>query len=506
MRFVSEQNRKWWTLGAVAFGLFMVMLDNTIVTVALPTIRRDLGIGVSELEWIVTAYTLTFAAFILIGGKLADLLGRRLMFNVGLAIFTISSLACGLAGSIDLLLGARAVQGVGAAIMIPSTLSIVTATFPPRQRGTAIGVWAGTAGMALAIGPLLGGILTQQLSWHWIFFVNVPVGVLAIVVSRVVIPESRDTSHEQGLDLPGLLSSGASLFALTYALIEGDNKGWTSPLIIGLFALSGVLMLAFVLLELYQRLPMLELSLFRIGNFVGSVLVALLVSLAMFGVFFFMSLYIQNIIGYSPTRAGASFLPMTVLVILVAPFAGRFSDRIGSRWLMAAGMTLVAISLYLFSRVGLHTTFPELLPAMIIGGIGMPMAMSPTTAAAMATVPVDKAGVGSGVLNSFRQVGGSLGIALLGAIMASRSSSFASSAEAAYRAKVHKAAALGIHLPAPTAQQKQLVAHEAFVRGLHSALLVSAMIALGAAVVGATLVRKRHHEHAEEPKLASELA
>jgi len=397
MRFVNELNRKWWTLGAVAFGLFMIMLDNTIVTVALPTIRRDLKIGITELEWIVTAYTLTFAAFILIGGKLADLLGRRLMFNVGLAVFTISSFACGSAGSIHMLIGARAVQGVGAAIMIPSTLSIVTAVFPPRQRGTAIGVWAGTAGMALAIGPLLGGVLTQQLSWHWIFFVNVPVGVLAIVVSRIVIPESRDTSLEQSLDLPGLLSSGLSLFALTYALIEGNDKGWNSPLIVGLFVFAAVAMLAFVALEAHSRLavssvvvaglgffaliwafieanststfelhsgktllfsfklgwnspfviglfafavtallavtayelfrlehvrkligssegaapprreriPMLELSLFKIGNFVGSSVVALLVSLAMFGVFFFMSLYIQNIIGYSPTRAGA---------------------------------------------------------------------------------------------------------------------------------------------------------------------------------------------------------
>jgi len=502
MRFVTESNRKWWTLGAVAFGLFMIMLDNTIVTVALPTIRRDLNIGISELEWIVTAYTLTFAAFILTGGKLADLLGRRLMFNVGLAVFTISSFVCGSAGSIHVLLGARAVQGVGAAIMIPSTLSIVTATFPPRQRGTAIGIWAGTAGMALAIGPLLGGVLTQHLGWHWIFYVNVPVGILALVVSRIVIPESRDTSHEQGLDLPGLLSSGLSLFALTYALIEGNSKGWSSPLIVSLFVGAALLMFAFVLLEMHQRLPMLELSLFRIGNFVGSVVVALLVSLAMFGVFFFMSLYIQNIIGYSPTRAGASFLPMTVLVILVAPFAGRFSDRIGSRWLMGAGMALVAISLYLFSRVGLHTTYLELLPAMIIGGVGMPLAMSPTTAAAMATVPVDKAGVGAGVLNSFRQVGGSLGIALLGAIMASKSSSFAASAEAAYRAKVQKAAALGIHLPAPSAQQKEAVTHAAFVHGLHSALLVSAAIALGAVFVGVTLVRKRHHEHAEEPSAA----
>ncbi|MGD0273383.1 MAG: MFS transporter [Gaiellaceae bacterium] len=501
---MSGSNRKWWTLGAVAFGLFMIMLDNTIVTVALPTIKRDLGLGISELEWIVTAYTLTFAAFILIGGKLADLLGRRLMFNVGLGIFTISSLVCGFAGNASLLIGARAVQGVGAAIMVPSTLSIVTAAFPPRQRGTAIGVWAGTAGMALAIGPLLGGILTQQLSWHWIFFVNIPVGALAMVVSRIVILESRDTSREQSLDLLGLVTSGASLFALTYALIEGNGKGWSSPLIIGLFVLAGVLLLVFLLLELHQRLPMLELSLFKIGNFVGSILVALLVSLAIFGVFFFMSLYVQNILGYSPTRAGASFLPMTILIILVAPFAGRYSDRIGSRWLMAFGMALVGISLYLFSRVGLHTTYPELLPAMSIGGIGMPMAMSPTTAAAMATVPVDKAGVGAAVLNSFRQVGGALGIALLGAVMASKSSSVANAARTSYKATVRKAAAQGIHLPRPTAEQKLAITHKAFVEGLHSALHVSAAIAFGAVLVAAVLVRKRHHEHAEDPQPAAE--
>jgi EmrB/QacA subfamily drug resistance transporter len=496
MRFVYELNRKWWTLGAVGFGLFMIMLDNTIVTVALPTIKRSFGIGVSELEWIVTAYTLTFATFILIGGKLADLLGRRLLLNVGLGIFTLSSLVCGLAGNVGLLIGARTVQGVGAAIMVPSTLSIVTAAFPPRQRGTAIGIWAGTAGMAIAIGPLLGGILTQQLSWHWIFYVNIPVGVLAIIASRIVIAESRDTSHEQSLDPAGLITSGASLFALTYALIEGNGRGWSSPLIIALFVLAGVLMLAFVVLELHQRLPMLELSLFRIGNFVGSTLVALLVSFSMYGVFFFMSLYVQNILGYSPIRTGVSFLPMTMLIILVAPAAGRLSDRIGSRWIMATGMTVLAVSLYLFSRVGMNTTYPSLLPAIIIGGLGIPMAMSPTTAAAMATVPVDKAGVGSAVLNSFRQVGGSMGIALLGAVMLSKSTSFGNAL---------KAQAQAAHLH-PTAQQTLFYTHEAFVHGLHSALLVSAGISIAAALVGAVLVRKKHHEHAERSEPAVEEA
>jgi len=227
-RLFTEENRKWWTLGAVAFGLFMIMLDNTIVNVALPTIARDLQIGISELEWVVNGYALTFAVIMLTGGKLADMLGRRRIFIAGLAIFTLSSLACGLASGPEMLIGARIAQGVGAAFMNPATLSIITATFPPRQRGMAIGIWAGTAGMALAIGPLLGGVITQKIDWSWIFFVNVPVGILAIVVARLAIRESRDTSAEQRLDLPGLLASGIGLFALTYGLIEANTYGWTS--------------------------------------------------------------------------------------------------------------------------------------------------------------------------------------------------------------------------------------------------------------------------------------
>jgi EmrB/QacA subfamily drug resistance transporter len=223
LHWISEDARKWWTLAAVAFGLFMIMLDNTVVNVALPSIAADLQIGLSELEWIVTGYALTFASLMLTGGKLADLLGRRLIFIVGLAIFTLSSLVCGLAGSGELLIGARVVQGAGAALMNPATLSIIAATFPPRQRGTAIGIWAGTSAMALAIGPLVGGLLTEHISWSWIFFVNVPIGVIAIAASLLLIPESKDESAEQRLDLPGLLTSGIGLFALTYGLIEANT-------------------------------------------------------------------------------------------------------------------------------------------------------------------------------------------------------------------------------------------------------------------------------------------
>jgi EmrB/QacA subfamily drug resistance transporter len=464
-RILAPENRKWWTLAAVAFGLFMIMLDNTVVNVALPSIERDLHVSISELEWIVTAYALTFAALLITGGKLGDLYGRKLIFIVGIAIFTASSLACGLAPSAGFLIGARMVQGVGAALMNPASLSIITATFPPRERGQAIGIWAGVSAMALAIGPLVGGLIVDNISWNWIFYINVPVGIAGIIVSWFVIKESRDTSHEQSIDLPGLVTSSLGLFALTYALIEGNSHGWSSPEILLLFAAAAVLLVAFVVLEARQRLPMLDLSLFKIGSFTGANIVAMLVSLGMFGVFFFVSLYVQNILGYTPTQAGALFLPMTLLIIIIAPIAGKASDRIGPRWLMGAGMTLVGISLLLYQRVGLDSDFWTLLPSLLLGGAGMALTMSPMTAAAMSSVPVDKAGVGSGVLNSFRQMGGSLGIALMGAIVASYVSVSPQSAEGAQQ----------------------------FVNGLHAALLVSAGITFAAAIVAVVLVRTAPH-------------
>ena len=471
-RLLTSENRKWWTLGAVAFGLFMIMLDNTVVNVALPSIQRDLQTDLSELEWIVTGYALTFAALMLIGGKLADLLGRRLIFVAGLAVFTLASLACGLATSGEVLIGARVVQGVGAALMNPATLSIISATFPPRERGTAIGIWAGVSALALAIGPLVGGLLTEHIDWSWIFFINVPIGVLAIAASFLLIDETRDTSEEQRLDLPGLLASGIGLFALTYALIEANTYGWASGRILGCFAVAAVALTVFVVLERKQRLPMLDLSLFRNGTFAGANLVVLLVALAMFGVFFFVSLYMQNVLGFSAVEAGAAFLPMTLLIVLVAPIAGKTSDRIGSRWLMAAGMVLVGVQLLYFSRLGLHETFWSLLPGLLIGGVGMSLVMTPSAAAALNGVPIDKSGVGSAVVNAFRQVGGALGIALMGAIIA------------------HEVG--GRRTP------------DAFIDGFSTSLVVAALIAFAGAVVAATMVRGRpRHEAAAPAELAA---
>jgi len=468
---LTSENRKWWTLGAVSFGLFMIMLDNTVVNVALPSIQRELGVGLSELEWIVTGYALSFAALMLTGGKLADLFGRRLIFVAGIVVFTVSSFMCGMAGSGSTLITWRIVQGVGAALMNPATLAIISATFPPKQRGMAIGIWAGVSAMALAIGPLVGGLLTEHVGWSWIFWINVPVGIVGVAASFLLIDESRDDSHEQRPDIPGLLTSGLGLFSLTYGLIEANTYGWGSTRIVGAFAVAAVLLAAFVALELRQRVPMLDLTLFKNGTFAGANLAMLLVALSMFGVFFFVSLYMQNILGFSAVQAGAAFLPMTLLVMVVAPIAGKLSDRFGSRWLMTSGLSLLAVQLFYYSTLGTGATFWNLLPALIVGGFGMSLAMTPTAAAVIRAVPVAKAGVGSATLNSMRQVGGAIGIALMGAIMA------------------HVIA--GRRTP------------EAFVDGFSTTLRVAGLIAIAGAVVAAALVRRERSDvHAVAPEAA----
>jgi EmrB/QacA subfamily drug resistance transporter len=453
-RFVTPENKKWWTLGAVSVGLFMIMLDNTVVNVALPSMRTSLHMSLSELEWVVAGYALTFAAFMLIGGKLADFVGRRLVFMIGLAVFTGASLACGLAPNGGFLIGARIVQGLGGALMNPATLSIIAATFAPRERGRAIGIWAGVSAMALAIGPLVGGLLTEHVNWNWIFFINVPVGLIGLLAIPLFIDESRDTTADQRLDLPGLMTSALGLFSLTYAFIEANSNGWGSARIIGAFAVAAASLVAFVLLERHQRAPMLDLSLFRNRTFGGANAAMLFVGLAMFGTFFYVSLYMQNVLKYSPVQAGASFLPMTILIILIAPRAGALTDRVGSRWLVGIGMTLLAVMLFYYTTLGANETFWALLPGLLLGGIGMGMTMTPVTAAAMSAVSVDKAGVGSAVLNSARQVGGSLGIAVMGAIVAASTD---------------------------------------FLTGFHDALRVGSILCLAGAAVAVLAIRKVEH-------------
>jgi EmrB/QacA subfamily drug resistance transporter len=462
MGLVTETNRKWWTLAAVTFSLFMIMLDVTIVNVALPAIEADLDTSLSALQWTVGAYTLTYAVFLLTGGKLADFLGRRRIFLIGLAIFTVTSLVCALAGTVEVLIGARAAQGVGAALMLPATLSIISATFEPHERGGAIGIWAGVSALGLALGPLAGGLIIEGIDWRWIFYVNVPIGIVGVIVGQLVIRESKDTSHEQSLDLPGLVLSGVALFTLTYALIEGNAYGWTSARIVGCFVVTVVGFAAFVLFEQRTRLPMIEPALFRNSTFAGANVVGLMVMLTMFGILFFLSLYLQNVLRYTPLEAGATFLPMTLPLAFVQPVAGKVADRIGARWPMAAGMAVLSLSCLLLARVDENTTFWGMVPSLVLAGIGMGVVMTPMTYAVLGAVPVDKSGVASGILNTFRQAGGALGIAIMGAILTANIQGIA---------------------PGPELSS-------AFVDGLQDAFLLGAAITLVGTFVAAAMVRR----------------
>jgi EmrB/QacA subfamily drug resistance transporter len=413
---LNEGNRRWWTLAAMCFALFMIMLDNTVVNVALPSIQDDLGVSLSGLEWTVNIYTLTFAVLLVTGGRLGDILGRRRMFLFGVVVFALSSAAIGFAPGEGWLVAGRALQGAGAAFMMPATLSIITVTFPAEERGKAIGTWAGVSALALAIGPVVGGALAEYVSWRAIFFLNLPVAIGAVAVTLFAARESRDESHEHAIDWPGIAALSIGLSALVLALIEGNSWGWGSGRIVALLAVAVAGLGIFALIEPRVREPMVDFSLFRSRTFLGANLVAFIVSFAMFAMFFFTALYLQNILGYSAVEAGVRFLPSTLMIVLIAPVAGRLSDRVGPRPLMVAGLTVVALALFLQTRITVDTGYGLLLPAFVLMGIGMALVMSPMSTAAMNSVEPEKAGVGSGILSMSRMVGATFGVAAIGAL------------------------------------------------------------------------------------------
>ncbi|TML26050.1 MAG: MFS transporter, partial [Actinobacteria bacterium] len=415
---LREDNRRWWTLVAMCFALFMIMLDNTVVNVALPSIQRELHANLSALEWTINAYTLSFAVLLVTGGRLGDIFGRRRAFLVGVVVFALSSAAIGLAPTDNALVAGRAIQGIGAALMMPATLSIITNAFPPHERGKAIGTWAGVSALALAIGPVLGGLLTESVSWRAIFFLNLPVAAGAVAVTLFAAHESRDDTVARRIDIPGIAALTIGLTGLVLGLVESNRWGWGSGRIIGLFALAAVALVAFVAIELRVRNPMVDFSFFRSRSFLGTNLVAFVVSFAMLAMFFFMALYLQNILGYSPLQAGLRFLPSTLCVMAVGPIAGRLTDRLGPRNLIVGGLVLVAGSLLWQSRLGVHTGYGLLLPGFVGMGIGIALVMSPMSTAAMNAVHVSKAGVASGVLSMSRMVGGTFGVAAMGALVA----------------------------------------------------------------------------------------
>jgi EmrB/QacA subfamily drug resistance transporter len=459
---ITDDNRKWWTLGAMCFALFMIMLDNTVVNVALPSIQRDLNASISGLEWTINGYTLSFAVLLATGGRLGDIFGRRRMFLSGVVIFALSSATAGLAPDQTSLVASRVAQGVGAALMMPGTLSIITDAFPAQERGKAMGTWAGVSALALAVGPVLGGFLTEHVTWRAIFYLNIPVAVGAVMATLFAVRESRDTTVGREVDYLGVAALTVGLTGLVLALVEGNSWGWGSAKILALLATAVIAMGAFVLVELRVRAPMVEFRFFSHRNFVGAVVVALIITFAMMGVFFFLAIYMQDILGYSPLEAGVRFLPSTLMIVAVAPVAGRMADRFGPRWLIAGGLTIVAASLYTFTGIAVDSSYLDLLPGFMLLGIGIAMTMSPMTSAAMNAVTVEKAGIASGVLSMFRMVGGSLGVAVTGAIF---QGVVGSSFESAGR--------------------------QDFVDGLSSAMMVSTVVALVGATVAATVIRGR---------------
>ena len=494
---MNDENRRWWALGAMCFALFMIMLDNTVVNVALPSIQRSLNASTASLEWTVNAYTLTFAVLLVTGGRLGDLFGRRKIFLAGVIVFALSSGAIGFSPSDTWLVGWRAIQGIGSAMMMPATLSIITNAFPAAERGKAIGTWAGVSALALAIGPVLGGFLVESVSWQSIFFLNLPVAVGAVFITLFTVRESRDGSVAQRIDGLGVLTLTTGLAALVLALVEGNEWHWGSTRELSLFAVAAIGLMAFGFVERRQSSPMVDFSFFRSRTFLGANIVAFIVSFAMLAMFFFMALYMQNVLHYSPLQAGVRFLPSTLMIVLIAPGAGRLADRIGPRPLITFGLLTVSGALFWQSHLTVSSGYGALLPGFVLMGIGMAFVMSPMSTAAMNSVAQAKAGVASGILSMNRMVGGTFGVAVLGAMVATlgRSKINELLPQASSTVRANLAAGLGSGA-GPHGVPAQIVhaAQHAFVYALQYGLRLGAAVALLGALLAWTLIRARASE------------
>jgi EmrB/QacA subfamily drug resistance transporter len=490
---MNDDNRRWWALGAMCFALFMIMLDNTVVNVALPSIQRSLNASTASLEWTVNAYTLSFAVLLVTGGRLGDLFGRRKLFLAGVVIFAGSSAAIGFSPNDTWLVAWRAVQGSGAALMMPATLSIITNAFPAEERGKAIGTWAGVSALALAIGPVLGGFLVENVSWQSIFFLNLPVAVAAVLVALFAVQESRDETVARTVDVPGVAALTLGLGALVLALVEGNTWHWGSTREIVLLVLAVVGLASFAVVETRRRVPMVDLAFFRSRTFLGANIVAFIVSFAMLAMFFFLALYMQDIRGYSPLQAGIRFLPSTLMIAMIAPIAGRLADRVGPRPLITFGLLCVSGSLFWQSHLTVSSSYSTLLlPGFVLMGIGMAFVMSPMSTAAMNSVEPAKAGVASGILSMSRMVGGTFGVAVLGALVAtlgrSKLDQLLPSVPASTRAQIANSLGSGAGSHAGAPAQIVDAARESFVYALQNGLRLGSAVALAGALIAWTLV------------------
>jgi EmrB/QacA subfamily drug resistance transporter len=408
-----------WTVIITGAATFMAALDNLVVTTALPVIRDDLGGGLADLEWIVNGYTLPFACLLLLGAALGDRFGRRRMFAMGILLFTVASAAAALAGSTEVLIAARAAQGAGAALLMPLSLTLISAAVPPERRGAAFGIWGAVNGLAVASGPLVGGAITEHLSWQWIFWLNVPIGLAVLPLVHYRLAESRGPNSR--LDLVGTVLASGGLFGVVLSIVRGHEHGWTSGPVLAGFLLGAVLLVTFVLWELRTDNPMLPMRFFRSRAFTTINAASLLMYLGMFGSIFLLTQFLQLIQGYSPMEAGLRMLPWTAMPMIVAPVAGVLSDRIGGRPIVAAGLFLMAGGLaWLTLLAGTDVTYGSQIPGFVLCGIGMAMFFAPSGAMAMGAVAPAEQGIASGVNNALREVGGALGVALLASVFAAQ--------------------------------------------------------------------------------------
>lgn len=456
--------RKWWTLVAVALGVFMLLLDITIVNVALPDIERSLGASLSDLQWVIDAYALSLAAFLLTAGSIGDRIGRRTVFAAGIVVFTLGSLLCGLANDPTTLALARVVQGVGGAIMFAVSLALLSTTYRGDDRGVAFGVFGGVTGIAVALGPVLGGAITSGLSWRWIFFVNLPVGIVALLVTLRFVHDTRDP-HPRRLDWAGFVTFSSGLALLVFGLIRSNEAGWGSTEVLGSLAAAAVLLVAFGIAETLQREPMFDLSLFRVPTFVGGLIAAFAISAALFSLLTYLVIYMQNLLGYSAIETGVRFLPLSLAIFFTAAVAGRLSARVPTRLLIGPGFLLIGTGLLLMRGLAVDSDWTVLLAGLIVAGVGAGLVNVPLASTAVAVVEPARAGMASGINSTFRQVGIATGVAGLGAVLA------------------HFAPSTG----------RGPAAAEGFVEGLNEILLIGALIAFAAGIATLALIRQRDY-------------
>ncbi|HEV8088308.1 MAG TPA: DHA2 family efflux MFS transporter permease subunit [Actinomycetota bacterium] len=498
--------RRWWILGVLCLSLLVIGLDNTILNVALPTLSRDLGATNSQLQWMVDAYVLVFAGLLLTTGSLSDRYGRRKALALGLIIFGVGSTLSAFSGTSNALITSRALMGVGGALIMPSTLSILTNVFPADERGRAIGIWAGVSGLGIAIGPIVGGWLLNHFWWGSVFLVNVPVVIVALILGRLIVPDSKDPSPN-ALDPVGAVLSIVGLVSLVYAIIEAPDHGWTSTQTLVTFAFALIVLAAFAIWELRSDHPMLDVTFFENPRFTAANISIVLVFFALFGSLFFLTQYLQFVLGYTPLQAGLRVAPIALVLMVSAPLAGRFVARFGNKVLVAAGMTAVAIGLGFLGTITVSSGYPHVLIALVILGAGMGTAMVPATESIMGSLPLAKAGLGSAMNDTTRQIGGALGVAILGSVFASSFASHVSGAlaglpaTAAAEASQSVGAAIQIGQTMGGTAGAALVAasKQAFISAMDKGLFVGATIALVGAMVALIWLPSRAATPTEEP-------